>query len=87
MRSRKVDILLLDLMLPGMNGFQVLDEMHKDPTISAIPVIIISSRDPQGEAIISNSILIGHNGGFSTRHLLNLIQSAIAIILPESGQK
>ena len=87
MRSRKVDILLLDLMLPGMTGFQVLDEMHKDPKISAIPVIIISSRDPQGEAIISNSILISHNGGFSTRHLLNLIQSAIAIILPESVQK
>jgi signal transduction histidine kinase/CheY-like chemotaxis protein len=83
MRSRKVDVLLLDLILPGMNGFQVLEEKRKDPAMKDIPVIIISSRDPQGEAITSSTILFSHSGGFSTRHLLDLIQAAVSIVLPE----
>jgi signal transduction histidine kinase/DNA-binding response OmpR family regulator len=87
MRSRKVDILLLDLMLPGLNGFQVMEEKRGDPAIRDIPVIIISSRDPQGEAITSNMILLGHNGGFSTRHLLDLIQAAVGILIPEAPNR
>jgi two-component system, chemotaxis family, chemotaxis protein CheY len=29
-------------MMPGMNGWQFLDEIHREPTLSAIPVIIVS---------------------------------------------
>ncbi len=87
MRTRKVDILLLDLMLPGLNGFQVMEEKRSDPAIRDIPVIIISSRDPQGEAITSNMILLGHNGGFSTRHLLDLIQATVGILIPEAPHR
>jgi signal transduction histidine kinase/CheY-like chemotaxis protein len=87
MRSRRVDILLLDLMLPGMSGFQVMEEKRQDPAIRDIPVIIISSRDPQGEAITSNMILLSHNGGFSTRNLLDVIQASIHTIIPDGHQK
>lgn len=37
------DIVLLDLVLPGMNGFEVLKEIKKDPTIANTPVIILSN--------------------------------------------
>jgi CheY-like chemotaxis protein/anti-sigma regulatory factor (Ser/Thr protein kinase) len=84
LRSRKIDIVLLDLIMPVMNGFQVLEEKRKDPAISDIPVIVISSRDPLGEAITSNTIQISHNGGFSTSHLLEVIQAITEIIMPEN---
>lgn len=38
------DIVLLDLMMPGINGWQVLEWMRKDKNLST-PVIIISARD------------------------------------------
>ncbi len=82
LRSRKPDILLLDLFMPVMSGFQVLEEKQKDPSIRDIPVIVISSRDPLGEAITSNTIRVSHNGGFSTNHLLEIIQTVTQIIIP-----
>lgn len=84
LRSRQVDIVLLDLIMPVMNGFQVLEAKRLDPAICDIPVIVISSRDPLGEALTSSTIQISHNGGFSTSHLLDVIQAMTKIILPEN---
>ena len=39
----KPDVVLLDLILPGMNGFEVLEKSKKDPEIANIPVIILSN--------------------------------------------
>jgi CheY-like chemotaxis protein len=82
LRSRKPDLLLLDLFMPVMSGFQVLEEKRKDPAVRDIPVIVISSRDPLGEAITSNTIRVSHNGGFSTNHLLEIFQTVTQIIIP-----
>lgn len=43
--SEKPDIILLDIMLPGMDGFEVLGNLKKDanPEIKNIPVIILSN--------------------------------------------
>ena len=85
LRSRKPDIMLLDLLMPTMNGFQVLEEMRQDSAIRDIPVIVISSRDPLGEAITNTAIRVNHSGGFSTNHLLEIIRMVIDIIIPEPG--
>jgi DNA-binding response OmpR family regulator len=37
------DLILLDLILPKKNGFEVLEEIKKDPYLKNIPVIIISN--------------------------------------------
>lgn len=37
------DLVLLDLILPGMDGFEVLARIKKDPKNSKIPVIILSN--------------------------------------------
>lgn len=42
-RSEKPDCILLDLILPGMDGFQVLSVLKKDPDLSRIPVVILSN--------------------------------------------
>ena len=37
------DIILLDLILPGINGFQILEKLKKDKSLKNIPVIILSN--------------------------------------------
>jgi CheY-like chemotaxis protein len=83
LRTRKPDILLLDLMMPVMDGFQVLIEKQKDSAIRDVPVIVISSRDPQGDAIASATIRLSHSGGFLTNHLLEIIYAVSEIVTPE----
>ncbi len=43
MRERKFDLVLLDIMMPEMDGYQVLEEMKVDTELRDIPVIMISA--------------------------------------------
>lgn len=42
-RGMQPDLILLDLMLPGLGGEVVLRRLKEDPTMSHIPVVIVSS--------------------------------------------
>ena len=42
--SEKPDLILLDVMMPGMNGFEVCSVLKADPKTKAIPVIIVSVK-------------------------------------------
>jgi signal transduction histidine kinase/CheY-like chemotaxis protein len=82
LRQRRPDVMLLDLIMPGMDGFQVLQEKRQDPSISDIPVLIISSRDPSGEPIVSNMLSVARSDGLSVRDLLDCIQAVSEILSP-----
>lgn len=44
MRNEEVDLLILDLMMPGGGGFVLLDAIKDDPEKSKIPVIILTGK-------------------------------------------
>ncbi len=44
-RQKAFDLILLDIMMPEMNGYQVLEQLKKDPALDHIPVIMISAVD------------------------------------------
>jgi two-component system KDP operon response regulator KdpE len=47
-KKEKPDLLLLDLGLPGGDGFMVMDRMKDIASLSSLPVIVVSARDPEG---------------------------------------
>ena len=51
LRENPVDLVLLDLMMPDLNGFEVLERMKADPELRSIPVIIISALEETDGAI------------------------------------
>ena len=42
-KEEKPDLMLLDLILPGIDGFEVLRQVKENPETSSIPVIILSN--------------------------------------------
>jgi len=42
-REEKPDLVLLDIIMPGVDGFQVCQQLKKDPQLAEIPVIMITS--------------------------------------------
>ena len=41
----------MDLIMPGMNGFQATRKLSKDPQTAAIPIIITSSKDQEADIV------------------------------------
>lgn len=42
-QKEKPDLLLLDLLLPGIDGFEIMERMKKDSKLDKIPIIIVSN--------------------------------------------
>lgn len=38
------DLILLDLMLPGMDGFELLQQMRSDARLADVPVVVVSAK-------------------------------------------
>jgi two-component system, cell cycle response regulator DivK len=43
------DLILLDIQLPGMDGYTVAEALRKDPTIASIPIIAVTSYAMTGD--------------------------------------
>jgi two-component system alkaline phosphatase synthesis response regulator PhoP len=66
------DIILLDLLLPGMDGFEVLYKIKSDETLKNIPVIVVSNLGERKE--IEKAFQLGAAEYFvKTNHSLNEI--------------
>ena len=44
MTAEKPDLVLLDIMLPGISGLDILQEMREDPALATIPVVIVCAK-------------------------------------------
>ena len=74
-RSRP-DVILLDVMMPEMDGIQVLDRIRANPRCASVPVILVTAKTHDDD------VLAGYKGGadyyitkpFTARHLLQGIR-------------
>ena len=46
-KSEKPDLILMDVVMPGMNGFQAARSISQESETSAIPIIIVSTKDQE----------------------------------------
>lgn len=45
LKSSEVDLIFLDIRMPGLSGFEVLSYIQREPKLVSIPVIIVTSDD------------------------------------------
>jgi two-component system, OmpR family, alkaline phosphatase synthesis response regulator PhoP len=55
-RELRPDVVLLDLMLPRLNGYQVCQAIKSDPELAPIPVIILSAKGQEVEVLKGRSL-------------------------------
>jgi adenylate cyclase len=45
------DLVLLDIMMPGLSGYDVCRRLRAEPATALLPVVLVTSLDPQGERV------------------------------------
>ncbi|QOY96789.1 response regulator [Massilia sp. UMI-21] len=50
-RAERPQLILMDVVMPGANGFQVTRSIARDPELASIPVIICSSKNQETDRI------------------------------------
>ncbi len=81
LRQEHPDVILMDLIMPGMDGFQLLARRAEEAAWRDIPIIVLSARDPTGHPIMASALGVTSAGGLTVPRLLAYI-GAISAPLP-----
>ena len=50
-KAEQPDLILMDVVMPGLNGFQATRQLNKDPATSSIPVLIVTTKDQETDRV------------------------------------
>jgi CheY-like chemotaxis protein len=75
----KPDILLLDVIMPEMNGFQVLEHMKNTPELSSVPVVLLSANTSTESTPLDGSLKSEHflQKPFHMKEILNIVRTCL----------
>lgn len=81
LREKAYGLMLVDLEMPGMNGFEVIETLRRDPALRALPAILVTSRESRedrqrGLAAGAQDYFV--KGDFDQRRLLQRIAELLA---------
>lgn len=80
MRQQRPDLVLLDLSMPEMDGFAMLERIKADEALCDIPVVLITaySRTPEEERRLGGKMMfLASQAGFTNEQVLNYVQGIL----------
>ena len=87
-KVQQPDVILLDLMMPGLSGHETLKRLRDDPETASIPVIVVTAK--MAEHDIATSFRLGATfhleKPYETTDLVRKIQAALAFTASHGGR-
>ncbi len=90
LRNLTPDLIVLDLFMPDMNGFEILDKFKSDPRLAKIPVIVLTGADltPEQKAqLAESSQSLATHGLIKESDILKNMEEALEKIKPLAKEK
>jgi CheY-like chemotaxis protein len=85
MQKVKPDVVFLDLMMPGVDGYAVLEYLRGDARLSDIPVIVVTANGKQSEEIMARSLTVSCDWALGAKELLEILRANLGAIRQQSG--
>jgi len=81
MRSQRPDLVLLDLLMPGLSGYEVLAQAQRDEALAGTPIILISGQTlDQETAPIVGDLSLKRPTGLTLNEILQSLQALLAAV-------
>jgi CheY-like chemotaxis protein len=84
-RSRKYDLVLMDIQMPVMNGYQTTQEIRKDPENRNLPIIALTAYAMKGDR--EKCLEIGMNDYISKPIIIHQLFAVLARWLPSAAPR
>lgn len=84
MRTQRPDAIILDIVMPDIDGFTVIQRMQADPFLASIPVILVSAHGiAEADTIDAQGVIsIYKPGGFQSIEVVNCVDAVVAELVP-----
>ncbi len=76
-RAERPDALVLDVMLPGRSGYEILDDLRADPGFAALPVLILTARGQERAQAEARGASLFMTKPFSNAELLARLRQLV----------
>jgi signal transduction histidine kinase/DNA-binding response OmpR family regulator len=89
-RSLLPTAILLDLLMPGIDGFEVVEALRADPKTSAIPIVVLTAKALSGaekHRLRGQISYVARKGDFNPALLVDLVRRATANHLPAPADR
>ena len=79
-RNAKPDLVILDVMLPGKSGFEILKELRADPAFADLPILMLTARGQARDREMAEGAGVSRfmTKPFSNAEMLEAVQSLTA---------
>ena len=81
LRGEPFDLMLLDIVMPDMDGWQVLQAAKSDETLADVPAMFVSAQDPADQTPTSQFLLATMGDGLGLRKLLDCSLEVSGLLL------
>jgi signal transduction histidine kinase/CheY-like chemotaxis protein len=78
--ASKPDVLILDLMMPGLDGFHVLERLQENPESKLLPVVVLTARrlsTAERERLRQGTVALLEKSAYSPQELRRLVDRAL----------
>lgn len=79
-RSRRPDVIILDVMLPGKSGFDILSEIRADADLAGTPVLMLTARGQKKDREMAERAGASHymTKPFSNAEILETVRQLVS---------
>jgi DNA-binding response OmpR family regulator len=87
MRSQPPDLVLLDIVMPGKGGLDVIEEMRRDAQLCQIPVVLLSSGTYELDRVTQQSarFSVERRGGMRSSEMLRYLRAVAMELEPNTN--
>jgi len=89
MRAQRPDLVLLDLIMPGVDGFQVLEEMRRQPELADVPVMVLTATSFAEDTLArhGSQVVVYRPDGLHPTEVLQCLRAVIGVLEPRYDER
>jgi CheY-like chemotaxis protein len=81
LREMRPDVVLLDLLMPSVDGYAVLETMRGDPQLRSVPVLVVTARGLQDETTVASTLSLSREGGLTVAEVMRWLTGGLEALL------